>query len=305
MYKQKEVDELIQNVLVIVSGVFRAVIRASSPLLVGTLGEIYTERSGVLNLGIEGVMLVGAVSAFVASQVTGNVWIGILAAAFMGGIITLLHSFMCVTLKVNQYVSGLALTMLCSGLSSLIGLPFIGIRGRSVQRVLFGFDPLVYLFILLVPLLWFILYRTKYGIVIRSVGENPAAADSLGVNVDLVRYTCTVFGGILTGLSGAYLSVSYIPSWTQNMTSGRGWIILALTIFASWNPRNALLGAWLFGGIEALQYRLQPLGISPSLLGTLPFIFTIAILGVGSREKIRRLMSAPEALAKPYRRGER
>jgi ABC-type uncharacterized transport system permease subunit len=283
----------------------RAAIRAGSPLLIGTLGEIYTERSGVLNLGLEGMMLMGAVSSFAVAQVTGNVWLGIAAALVAGALMGLLHAFMCVSLKVNQYVSGLSLTMLGSGLSSLIGLGYIGIRGHSLRPVLFGFDILVYAFILLVPVLWFLLFRTRYGIIIRSVGENPAAADSLGVNVDLVRYLCTVFGGALAGVSGAYLSVSYIPSWTQNMTSGRGWIVLALTIFASWDPRGALLGAWLFGGIEALQYRLQPLGISPSLLGALPFVFTIFILVVGSREEVRRLRAAPAALGKPYRRGER
>jgi simple sugar transport system permease protein len=243
----------------LVIGVVKAAIRAGSPLLVGTLGEIYTERAGVLNLGVEGMMLMGAVSAFIIAQITGNVWLGILAAVIVGGLMALLHGFICITLKLNQYVSGLALTMLGSGLSSLIGLGYIGIRGLSVKPVLLGFDPLVYLFIIMVPFLWFILYHTSYGIKIRSVGENPAAADSLGVNVDLIRYICTVFGGALSGLAGAYLSVSYIPSWTQGMTSGRGWIILALTIFASWDPRGALFGAWLFGGIEALQYRLQPL----------------------------------------------
>jgi ABC-type uncharacterized transport system permease subunit len=289
----------------LVISVVRAAIRAGSPLLIGTLGEIYTERSGVLNLGLEGMMLMGAVSSFAVAQVTGSVWLGVAAAVVAGALMGLLHAFMCVTLKVNQYVSGLSLAMLGSGLSSLIGIAYIGIRGRSLRPVLFGFDILVYTFILLVPVLWFLLFRTRYGIIIRSVGENPAAADSLGVNVDLVRYLCTVFGGALAGVSGAYLSVSYIPSWTQNMTSGRGWIVLALTIFSSWDPRGALLGAWLFGGIEALQYRLQPLGISPSLLGALPFVFTILILVVGSREDVRRLRAAPAALGKPYRRGER
>lgn len=291
--------------IAVVISVFRAAVRAGSPLLAGTLGEIYTERSGVLNLGLEGMMLMGAVSAFAVAQMTGSVWFGVLAAVLVGGMMALLHGFVCISLKVNQYVSGLALTMLGSGLSSIVGFGYIGIRGHSLRPVLFGFDPLVYLFILMVPLLWFMLFRTSYGIVIRSVGENPAAADSLGINVDKVRYACTVFGGALAGLSGAYLSVSYIPSWTQNMTSGRGWVVLALTIFASWDPLGALLGAWLFGGIEALQYRLQPLGISPSLLGTLPFVFTILILLLGSRKGMRRIRAAPSALAKPYRRGER
>lgn len=294
-----------QEIIAILISVIQAAIRAGSPLLVGTLGEIYTERSGVLNLGVEGMMIMGAVSAFAVAQIAGNVWPGVLAAAIVGAAMAFIHGFMSITLKVNQYISGLALTMFGSGLSSLIGQQYIGIRGYSLKPILFNFDPLVYFFILLVPILWFVLFKTKTGIDIRSVGENPEAADSSGVNVYLVRYLCTIFGGMLIGLSGAYLSVSYIPSWTQNMTLGRGWIILALTIFASWDPRGALLGAWIFGGIEALQYRLQPLGISPSLLGTLPFVFTILILVISTRGTFRRRMGAPSALGKPYRRGEK
>ena len=279
-------------------------IRAGSPLLVGTLGEILTERSGVLNLGVEGIMLMGAVSAFAAGQVTGNPWMGVLAAVIVGALFSLIHGFMVITLKVNQYVSGLALVMLGSGLSSLVGLKYIGLKGASFKPVFMGFDPLVLIFIALVPVLWYILFKTRIGIEIRSVGQNPAAADAQGVDVAKVRYLCTAFGGALVGLAGAYLSTAYIPSWTENMTSGRGWIILALTIFASWDPRGALVGAWLFGGIEALQYRLQSFGIPPSLLGTLPFLSTLVILAISSRNGKRR-SGAPAALGKPYRRGER
>ena len=250
-------------------------------------------------------MIMGAASAFAVAQITGSIWLGVLAAAVVGATVAFIHAFMSITLKANQYISGLALTMLGSGLSSLIGKQYIGIRGYSLKPILFNFDPLVYFFIFLVPISWFILFKTKIGIVIRSVGENPEAADSGGADVYLIRYLCTIFGGILSGLAGAYLSVSYIPSWTEKMTMGRGWIVLALTIFASWDPRGALLGAWLFGGIEALQYCLQPLGISPSLLGTLPFVFTIVMLVIGTREAVRRRMGAPSALGKPYRRGEK
>jgi len=291
-------------VIDILIGVLAAAIRAGSPLLVGTLGEIYTERSGVLNLGVEGIMLMGAVTAFAVTQTTGSIAVGVVAAVLVGALMGLLHGFMCVTLKVNQYVSGLALVMLGSGVSSLIGLGYIGIRGKTLQPVLFGFDVLVYVFIALTPVLWFILYRTRVGIEIRSVGENPAAADAMGVNVERVRYMCTALGGALVGLSGAYLSVAYLSSWTDNMTNGRGWIILALTIFAGWDPRGALIGAWLFGGVEALQYRLQPLGFSPSLLGMLPFVMTIVILVASSRLSKGR-NGPPASLGKPYRRGER
>jgi len=250
------------------------------------------------------MMLVGAVTAFAVTQSTGSIFLGILAAIIAGGLMGLVHGFMSITLKVNQYVSGLALVMLGSGVSSLIGLGFIGIRGKTLSPVLFGYDILVYVFLALAGILWFVMYRTRIGIEIRSVGENPAAADALGVNVDRTRYMCTIFGGMMVGLAGSYLSVAYLSSWTDNMTSGRGWIILALTIFASWDPRGAVIGAWLFGGIEALQYRLQPLGISPSFLNMLPFIATIIILVVSGR--LRKGGGQPPAsLGKPYRRGER
>ena len=296
---------MVHQIISFIISAMTAAIRTGSPLLAGTLGEIYTERSGILNLGVEGMMIMGAVSAFSVAQITGNVWLGVLAAAVVGGAMAFIHGFMSITLKANQYISGLALTMFGLGLSSLIGLRYIGIRGYSLKPILFGFDPLVYLFIALVPISWFVLFKTRIGISIRSVGENPAAADALGVNVYLVRYLCTVFGGVLSGLAGAYLSVAYIPSWTQNMTVGRGWIVLALTIFAGWDPRGALLAAWLFGGIDAFQYRLQPLGISPSLLGTLPFVFTILVLVISARETFRRRVGAPSALGKPYIRGEK
>lgn len=294
-----------QEIIMFILTTFRAAIRAGSPLLAGTLGEIIVERSGVINLGVEGMMIMGAVSAFGVAQITGNVFLGVLVATIVGGGMALIHGFMSITLRVNQYVSGIALTMFGSGLSSLIGLQYIGIPGYSLKPILFNFDLLVYFFIFLVPILWLMLYKTKMGIIIRSVGENPEAADLLGINVNLVRYLCTIFGGALAGLSGAYLSVSYIPSWTQNMTVGRGWIVIALTIFASWDPVGALLGSWIFGGIEALQYRLQPLGISPSLLGTLPFIFTMLVLVVSAKESFKKRVGAPSALGKPYKRGKK
>lgn len=288
------------TLLPIITSIIKVAIEAGSPLLAGTLGEIFTERSGVINLGVEGMMIMGAVSAFLFSQITANAWIGIMGAALIGGAMALIHAFMSVKLKVNQNISGLALAMLGSGLSSLIGQKYIGIPGYTLKPILFGLDALTIFFILLVPASWIILFKTKIGISIRSVGDNPEAAYSLGVNVYAIRYICTVIGGVLAGLAGAYLSLSYIPSWTENMTVGRGWIVLALTIFASWNPIHALIGSWLFGGIEAIQYRLQPLGISPSLLGTLPFIFTIIMLVIGTRERVRKRMGAPAALGKPF-----
>nr|HID14358.1 ABC transporter permease [Anaerolineae bacterium] len=298
----------------------RAAIPAGTPLLFGTLGEVYAERSGVLNLGVEGMMIMGSVTAFGVAYATGNVWLGVLLAALAGGLLALVHAFASITLRVNQVVSGLALTMLGLGLSGILGKRFIGqplpvgfapvdIPILSalplIGPLLFRFDPLVYAAILLVPVLWFVLYRTRWGLSLRSVGESPATADALGVNVVLVRYLAVVFGGVLAGVGGAYLSVVYAPAWIEGMTAGAGWIVIALTIFAMWDPLRALLGAYLFGGVRVLQYRLQPLGISPNLLSMLPFIFTILVLWASAGEAMRKHIGAPAALMQPYSREEK
>ncbi len=298
----------------------RAAIPAGTPLLYGTLGEVYAERSGVLNLGVEGMMIMGAVSGFAVAQTTGNVWLGILAAAVVGGLMALIHAFASITLRVNQVVSGLALTMLGLGISGMMGKKFVGqplaVRLQPVHipvlsdlpilgELLFRFDVLVYLSVLLVPLLWFVLYKTRLGVTLRSVGENPSAADALGVNVTLVRYAAVVFGGMMAGIGGAYLSISYAPAWIEGMTAGAGWIVIALTIFAIWDPRRALLGAYLFGGVRVLQFRLQPLGISPNLLNMLPFLLTILVLWLSSGQAAKRRIGAPAALMTAYSREER
>jgi len=298
----------------------RAAIPAGTPLLFGTLGEIYAERSGVLNLGVEGMMIMGAMTAFAVTLDTGNPWLGILAAALMGGLLSLIHAFVSITLRGNQVVSGLALTMFGLGLSGLMGRKYIGtplparIHALNIPvlkdipilgPLLFRFDPLVYLSVALVPILWFVLFKTQLGISIRSVGEDPATADALGVNVYGIRYLCVFLGGMLAGIGGAYLSTVYTPSWIEGMTAGAGWIVIALTIFALWSPVRALLGAYLFGGVKVLQYRLQPLGISPNLLNTLPFILTILVLLAATGEVMRKRIGAPAALGLPYSREER
>ncbi len=298
----------------------RAAIPAGTPLLYGTMGEVYAERSGVLNLGVEGMMIMGAVSGFAVAQTTGNVWLGVAAAAAVGGLMALIHAFASVSLRVNQVVSGLALTMLGLGMSSMIGKRFVGqplsVRLQPVHipvlsdlpivgELLFRFDVLVYLSVLLVPLLSFVLYKTRLGVTLRSVGENPAAADALGVNVTFVRYAAVVFGGMLAGVGGSYLSVSYAPAWIEGMTAGAGWIVIALTIFAIWDPRRALLGAYLFGGVRVLQFRLQPLGISPNVLNMLPYLLTILVLLLISGQAARQRIGAPAALMTAYSREER
>lgn len=297
-----------------------AAIPAGTPLLFGALGEVYAERSGVLNLGVEGMMIMGAVAGFGVSLATGYVWLGVLAAALVGALLALVHAFASITLRVNQVVSGLALTMLGLGLSSMLGKRYIGlplpVRLEPLYfpvlsdlpilgPLLFRFDPLVYLAILLVPVLWFVLYKTRWGNTLRSVGENPAAADALGVDVARVRYLAVMFGGMLAGIGGAYLSLAYAPAWIEGMTAGAGWIVIALTIFAMWDPPRALLGAYLFGGVRVLQFRLQPLGISPNVLNMLPFILTILVLMLSAGQVMRRRLGAPAALMVAYSREER
>ena len=282
--------------------VLRAAIPAGTPLLYGTLGEVITERSGVLNLGVEGMMIVGAVTAFGVTQATGNVWLGVAAAALVGGALALVHAFASITLRVNQVVSGLALTMLGLGTSGLLGKRYVGLPPAArleplpipilrdvpiLGDLFFRFDALVYLAIILVPLLWFLIYKTQWGITLRSAGESPATADALGINVFLVRYLAVFFGGLMAGMGGAYLSVVYTTAWIEGMTAGAGWIVIGLTIFALWDPVRALVGAYLFGGVRVLQYRLQPLGVSPPLLNNLPYILTILVLLISDTRMVR------------------
>jgi ABC-type uncharacterized transport system permease subunit len=293
---------------------------AGTPLLLGTLGEIVAERSGVLNLGVEGMMAVGAVSGFAVSLVSGSAWLGLAAALAAGMAAAALHAFVSVTLRANQVVSGLALTMLGLGVAGLFGKPFIGrplptkllpvkipLAGDIpvVGRLLFTQDPLFYLAVVLGIGFWFLLSRTRWGIEIRSVGENPAAAAVQGVGVARVRYLGVLIGGALAGMAGAHLSLVYSRSWSEGLTGGRGWIVIALTIFALWNPPRAFLGAFLFGCIFVLQYLLQPLGIPPNLLAMMPYLATLAVLLLGSLSKERRRTAAPASLGEPFTPGER
>ncbi len=304
---------------IIVSTLIRTLI-AGTPLLLGTLGEIVTERSGVLNLGVEGMMAIGAMTAFTVTLTTGSPWFGLLAAFLAGALAGGIHAFVSITLKANQVVSGLALTMLGLGVSGLFGRPFIGrplpsklstlpIPGLAdipvLGRILFSQDPLFYLAVILGILLWILLARTRWGIEIRSVGENPAAAEVQGVNVARIRYLCVLLGGALAGMAGAHLSLVYSKSWTEGLTGGRGWIVIALTIFALWNPLRAFLGAFLFGCIFVLQYLLQPIGVPPNFLAMMPYLATLAVLLAGGLRKDHRRLLAPAKLGEAYTKGER
>ena len=247
-------------------------ITAGTPVLFATLGELLTERSGVLNLGLEGMMLVGALAAFAATVTTGNLWAGVLASLIAGALLALVHAFFTITIGVNQVVSGLALVLVGQGLASYLGRPFIGqvvpdsfkpvaIPLLSsipvVGRVVFQQDWLVYGSFLLVPIMVFYIYRTRPGLNLRAVGDSPATADAAGLPVIGLRYLYVCVGGALCGLGGAYMSLAYIPSWNENVTAGRGWIAVGLVIFAMWNPWRALLGAYLFGFVDGLNFQLQ------------------------------------------------
>lgn len=295
---------------------------AGTPILFASLGEILSERAGVLNLGVEGMMLIGAVTGFMVAVQAQNHWLGLGVAMLAGGLMALIHAFLSITLRANQVVSGLALTIFGTGLSGYLGKSLIGMPLASafkpfaipvlsqipwLGQILFNHDALVYISYGVVALLWFILYRTKAGLELRAVGENPGAADAAGINVYAIRYIYVVLGGMLSGIAGAYLSLAYAPSWLENMTAGRGWIAVALVIFAMWNPLRALFGAYIFGTIDALGFHMQTLGIMiPSFfLKMLPYIFTIIVLVMVTRETKRRRVATPEALGLAYCREER
>lgn len=302
---------------------------AGTSLIFATVGEILTERSGILNLGLEGTMIMGAVSGFAAAYHTDNAYLGVLAGMAAGGLLGLIHAIATVTLRTDQVVAGLAITIGGTGLASFLGQklgpgggPLVGLIGPRfvevpipglasipvVGDILFNRDQLVYLMYLLVPAVWYFLYRTRPGLHLRAVGENPQATDALGVNVFRTRYIYTVVGGALVGLGGAHLSLAYTPGWSENLTGGRGWIAIALVIFATWNPARAVLGALLFGGVNAIQFRLQAEGttISANLLNMTPYILTVVVLvAVTYLEAFRKRVGAPAALGLPYNREER
>lgn len=303
----------------LITSVAQRTLIAGTPLLLGTVGEVICERSGILNLGVEGVMSIGAVAAFIVTFYTQNPWLGLMAGVVAGMVISIIHAFTSVSLQSNQVVSGLALTMLGLGISGLAGKPYVGkpltVKMHTfavpylsdlpvVGKIFFDQSPFFYMAIFLALAAWFTLAHTELGIKIRSTGENPKATEAQGVNVSLIRYGCIIVGGGFSGMAGANLSISYSKSWIEGMTAGRGWIVVALTIFALWNPMRAMVGAFLFGFIFVMQYMLQPLGISPNFLAMLPYLGTLLVLlmiGIGDSKKL----SAPAMLGEPYKRGER
>jgi simple sugar transport system permease protein len=305
-------------------------IAAGTSLVYGTIGEIYTERAGILNLGLEGMMLMGAVTAFATVYHTGSLLLAVLLAMLVGIVLAAIHAFLSITMRANQVVSGLSVTLFGTGFASFLGQRLgpaangyylaglsaerfhkVAIPGLSEIPVLgavFNQDILTYLVYLLIPAAWYFMYKTRYGLAIRACGESPQTADAMGVQVLKLRYLYTILGGMLVSLGGAHLSLSYTPGWTENITGGRGWIVIALVIFSMWNPSRAIWGAILFGGINAVQFRLQASGtdIPASFLNMAPYIATVLVLVVITVwESHNRRVGPPNALGVPYMREEK
>ncbi len=295
---------------------FVSVMAASTPLLLAATGELVTERSGVLNLGVEGMMLVGAVSGFAVGYVTGSAILGLIAAVLGGMALSAVFGVLTLNLLCNQTAAGLALTIFGRGFSSLLGASFVGIKGIVLPKldipglsdlpfvgpVLFGQDALVYgSFVILAGVAWY-LYRSHAGLVLRAVGDSHDAAHAIGYPVIGIRFGAILFGGALAGLGGGYMSLAYSPLWAENMTAGRGWIALALVVFATWRPGWLLAGAYIFGGIMYLSLTAQVVGVPiPSpIISALPYAVTILVLALISRDRRRIRLNQPACLGKPF-----
>jgi general nucleoside transport system permease protein len=301
-----------------------AAVSAGTPLALAATGEILAERSGVLNLGVEGMMLLGAVVSFLATQALGNPWLGLLAGMAAGGGLAAVHAFLSVTMRANQIVSGLALVIFGTGLATFLGKPVegqpLGSRIEDIRipglaeipilgRILFDQDPLVYLSWLVVGLAAFYLVRTRAGLALRACGESPATADAMGLSVARIRYAHVIAGGLLAGAGGAYQVLVRVPAWNgAGTTAGIGWIALALVVFAAWRPWRALAGAYLFGAALAANFALQAAGVRivpAEFLAMLPYLLTILVLVVLSASSTSKRLGAPAALGVPYIREER
>ena len=296
--------------------VLLTVIAAATPLLLAGIGELVTERAGVLNLGVEGMMLVGAVAAFAVGVSTGDGLYGALAGVAAGVGLSLVFAVLTVTLLANQVATGLALTLFGIGLSSLVGAGFVGTPFPGLPRLpipvladipvigplLFDHSALVYASVALVAVVHWFLTRTRAGLVVRAVGENHDAAHALGYKVVAIRYAAVAFGGACAGLAGAYLSLAYTPMWVEKMTAGRGWITLALVVFSTWRPWRLALGAYLFGGVTILQLHAQGFGIAvPSqVMSMLPYVATILVLVLISKDSARNRLDAPACLGRVF-----
>jgi simple sugar transport system permease protein len=292
------------------------IITAATPLLLAAIGELVAERSGVLNLGVEGMMVMGAVSAFGAALFTGWPLVGALAAISAGMAMALIFACLTLSFAANQVATGLALTIIGLGLSGLLGEPLVGEPGVTLQPIkiplltaiphigpiLFGQDVIAYLSVALAAAASYVLFSTRLGLIIRAVGSNPGSAHALGYPVIPIRYGCVLFGGATAGLAGGYLSLVYTPQWVENMTAGRGWIALALVVFAAWRPWRLVLGAYLFGTVMilGLESQARGLGVPPQLLAALPYLVTILALVLISGTRMLKDAGAPASLGQPF-----
>ena len=297
-------------------GIILATLGAGTPLVFAALGELITEKSGVLNLGVEGMMLVGAVCGFAVAADTGSLWLGVVTAMTAGAFMALLFGVLTLTFQANQVAAGLALTIFGVGLSAYIGLEYTSVALTGMQPVhipllssipllgptIFSLDPLMYLSFALLAAITYFLYRSKAGLLLRAIGESPRSAHSIGYPVIQIRYLAVLFGGGMAGLGGAYLALVYTPLWVEGMTAGRGWISLALVVFATWRPARVIFGAYLFGGVTILQFHVQGLGIDlpAQLLSSLPYIATIVVLVLISRDINTIRLNAPASIGKTF-----
>ena len=293
-----------------------SVLVAATPILLAAIGELVVEKAGVLNLGVEGLMIVGAVTGFIAAVETGSPAIGFLAGAAGAVLLSLVCGVLTQFLMSNQVATGLALTLFGLGLSALVGQGYVGIKAPRMPRlpvgdlveipflgpVLFRQDAMVWIAFGIVAAVWWFLRSTRGGLILRAVGEGAEAAHALGYRVALVRLAAIAFGGAMAGLGGAYISLARVPQWTEGMTAGAGWIALALVVFGAWRPWRVLLGAWLFGGVEALQLRLQAAGanVPVELLSMSPYLVTILVLVIISSGRARTSLAAPADLGRPF-----
>ena len=281
----------------LIIGILNIVLISTTPLVFAGIGELVTEKSGVLNLGLEGLMLMGAVSGFIVLVLTGNYFFSFFASIISGIILSLIFAFFVLNLLTNQIATGLALTIFGIGLSAMLGKKFSGtpINGLSPYYFIIGS-------FLLVILVHHILYKTRIGLIVRSVGENHHSAFALGYDVIKTRYLTIMFGGVMSSLAGFYISICYAPMWQEGMTAGRGWIALALVVFATWKPYRLLVGAYIFGGVAIMQMNLQAFGVKlPGQIFTMmPYIATLVVLVFISSNKLRLKLSAPSSLNIPF-----
>ena len=291
-------------------------LRAGTPLALAGLGLLLNERAGVLNLGANGIMLIAAVAGFGTALATGSEWTALVAGAGAGALVAVIFGWLVIWLNTNQYATGLAVSLFGSGFSAFVGIDLVGKKLEEqaapsvpllrdlpfLGEALFRHHPMVYLVPLLAAAVAWFLFRTRAGLVVRAIGESPASAHALGYPVRLIRLAAVVAGGALCGVAGAYFSVVYTPLWVEDMVAGRGWIALALTVFATWRPARLLLGAYLFGGITMLQMTLQTMGvqIAPQFLSMLPYIATIVVLVLISRNPLWIRLNMPASLGKPF-----